>query len=227
MEEVVMPAKMRIQAIDPTKAFATDGDQRAEALRSQFLPRLSALMLTAVEEATNTFGFDVMKYSDDVSDLVGDEVFAGLRPSDGDFPVLRNVQVPNFVLGISGNVDNMGVILRIKGAGEWRLFVKALYQYRETLGDYVGEFEELYLLNSDGEEEAVEELDQFFAIDVDGPEFKAQGCTLYFPGLEYPIEAEEDFETLTSDFVSLFPFYWTLLKAARGETVDMDKLLNE
>jgi hypothetical protein len=49
---------------------------------------------------------------------------------------------------------------------------------------------------------------------------------MYFPSLEYPVETEDDFETFTGDFTALFPFYWALLKATRGEPVDMDHLLN-
>jgi hypothetical protein len=221
-----MPAKTRIQAIDPTKAFETEGPARAEALRTQVLPRLSALLQILTSEAANTFGFDVLKYSDDITQATDEEAYAGLHPNDADYNALRGVRVPGFMLGVAANPEGIGIIFRVTGVQEWRLFIKALYQHREELGDYLAEFEELFLLNSDGEEEAIEELDQFFAIDVEGPVFKQQGCTVYFPGLEYPLETEEDLETLGGDFAALFPLYWTLLKSVRGEPVDMDKLLN-
>ncbi len=221
-----MSSKTRLQPIDATSAFAGDAAGRTDALRSQVLPRLSALIQTILTEATDTFGFDVTQYSDDVAEVMADEAYAGLHPAEGDYSALRNVRVPAFSLAVSANAETVGVVFRVKGALEWRLFVKALYQYRESLGEYLSEFEELFLYNSDGEEEAVEELDQFFAVDVDSDYFKANGCTVFFPGLEYPVESEEDFDTLTGDFVSLFPLYWTLLKAAHAETVDMDQLLN-
>lgn len=221
-----MSSKTRLQTIDATQAFAADAAGRADALRSQVLPRLSALSQTILSEATDTFGFDVTQYSDDAAEATADEVYAGLHPAEGDYTALRNVHIPAFMLTVNANSENAGVIFRVKGAAEWRLFIKALYQYRESLGEYLGEFEELFLLNSDGEEEAVEELDQFFAVDVDSEYFKSNGCTVFFPGLDYPIESEEDFDTLTGDFVSLFPLYWTLLKAARSEPVDMDRLLD-
>ncbi len=221
-----MSAKTRTQAIDPTQAFATEEAGRIEALRTQVLPRLNALKNTLIGEANETFDFEVTQYSDAATQVSAEEVYAGLHPAEGDYSALRNVRNPAALLAVSATAENLGVLFRITGVAEWRLFIKALYQYRESLGEYIAEFEELYLLNSEGEEEAIEELDQFFAVDVDSDYFKASGCTIYFPGLEYPVENEEDFETITGDFISLFPLYWTLIKAAGGETVDMDRLLN-
>jgi hypothetical protein len=221
-----MPAKTRTQPIDASAAFGKQGSERIEALRKDVLGRLSAVIATATDAAQDTFGFDVMKGSDDVTDVTEAEALAVLRPSEGDYPNLRGVKHPAIMLGMCANEEGVGMIFRIGGALEWRLFIKALYQHRELLSEYIEEFDELYLLNSDGEEEAIEELDQLFAVDVDSPEFKKSGCTLYFPSLEYPVETEDDFETFTGDFAALFPFYWALLKAGRGEPVDMDHLLN-
>lgn len=221
-----MPAKTRTQSIDASAAFSKQGSERIEALRKDVLGRLSAVIATATDEAQNTFGFDVMKGSDDVTEVTEAEALAALRPSEGDYPNLRGVKHPTFTLGICANEEGAGIIFRITGAGEWRLFIKSLYQHRELLSEYIGEFDELYLLNSEGEEEAVEELDQLFAVDVESAGFKKDGCTIYFPSLEYPVETEDDFETFTGDFGALFPFYWALLKAACGESVDMDELLN-
>ncbi len=221
-----MPAKTRVQSIDASKAFSLQGAERIEALRSQVMGRLSAVLQNATEQAADTYGFDVVKGSDEVTEVTESEAFAGLRPTEGDFSALRNVKHPNVMIGLIANEEAVRVALRIVGAAEWRLFVKALYQYREMLGEYLTDFEDLYLLNSEGEEEAIEELDQFFAVDVESAEFKKQGCMIYFPDMDYPVETQEDFETFTGDFTALFPFYWTLLKAARSETVDMDHLLN-
>ncbi len=221
-----MASKTRIQPIDATQAFATEEGTRLDVLRSQVLPRLTALKDLAQTAATETFGIDIARDSDEAVQVSVEEVYAGLRPAEGEYSALRNVRTPAFRLALTATADNVGVVFHVSGVTEWRLFVKALYQYREALGEYLEEFDELYLLNSDGEEEVVEELDQFFAVDVESDHFKAEGCSVYFPGLEYPVEFEEDFETLTADFATLFPLYWTLLRAAHGESVDMEALLN-
>jgi hypothetical protein len=221
-----MPAKARTLVIDATPAFGLQGQDRLDALRKDVLPRLSAVIHNATSEASDTFGFDVMRGSDDVAEATDHAASAGLRPSEGDYPGLRGMTHPNFSLGLVATDEAVGIAFQVHSALEWRLFIKALYQHREMLGEYIEEFEELYILNSDGEEEAIEELDQLFAVDVESDTFKQNGASLYFPGLDYPVETEEDFETFTGDFAALFPFYWTLLKAARGETVDMDSLLN-
>ncbi len=221
-----MASKTRIQPIDPTPAFATDAAGRLDALRTQVLPRLSVLKDTAQNAATNTYGFDVAQDSDEIIAVSADEVLTGLHPAEGEYTGLRNLRNPAFSLVVSATAESLGVVFRIQGAAEWRLFVKSLYQFREALGDYLADFDELYVMNSEGEEEVVEELDQLFAVDVDSEGFKDQGCSLYFPGLEYPVESEEDFETINGDFATLFPFYWTLLNAAHGNTVDMEQLLN-
>ncbi len=221
-----MSAKIRTQPFDPTATFAEQNEPaRLEALRTAVVPRLTVLKDTATSEATNTFGFDVEQYSDELVRVTAQAVEIGLHPAEGDYPGLRGVRAPAFSLALSATTDGIGVVFAISGATEWRLFIKALYQYRETLGEYIAEFEELYLL-SDEEEDAIEELDQLFAVDVESAGFKADGCRILFPAMDYPVETEDDFDTLTSDFGSLLPFYWTLLKAARSESVNMDRLLN-
>lgn len=220
-----MPAKTRTQPIDASSAFNKQGAERIEALKSGVLTRLSATTQAAIEEANQAFGFDVTRFSDDLSETTEQEAFAGIRPAEGDYSGLRNVRHPNFSLGLCANEEGVMMRFQIRGALEWRLFIKAIYQHREMLGDYITEFEELYLSTED-DEEAIEELDQFFAVDVESADFKKQGCSIYFPPLDYPVETEEDFETFEADFSALFPFYWTLLKSARGEPVDMDALLN-
>lgn len=220
-----MPAKTRTQPIDAAAAFTRQGAERIEVLRKDVLGRLSALLNAATHEAQNTYGFDVMKGSDDITEATETEAFAGLRPSESDYPNLRGVKHPTFTLGLAAMEEVAGVVFRITNPVEWRVFVKALYQHRETLTQYIEDFDELFIL-MEGDEEAIEELDQLFAVDVESDDFKANGCTIYFPGLEYPVETEEDFETLTGDFSALFPFYWVLLNAARGDSVDMDELLN-
>jgi len=222
-----MPSKTRIQAFDPSAAFAVDDQQeRLNGLRSKVLPRLTSMKDVGLSEATDTFGFDVEQYSDELVQLSADEVQVGLRPAEGDYPALRGIRSPAFGLALSATPDGVGMTFNVAGPTEWRLFIKALYQHRETLGEYIAEFEELYLSGDEDDEDAIEELDQLFAIDVEGAQFKAQGARIFFPALDYPIETEEDFDTLTSDFGALFPFYWTLLKTALGEPVNMDRLLN-
>lgn len=221
-----MSAKTRTQSFDPTATFAEqDEAARLAALRTAVLPRLTMLKDAALTEATRTFSFDVEQYSDEAVTVSAQAVEIGLHPAEGDYPALRGVRTPAFRLVLSATPDGIGVMFHINGAAEWRLFIKALYQYRETLGEYIAEFEELYLL-SEEDEDAIEELDQLFAVDVETEGFKADGCRILFPAMDYPIETDDDFDTLTSDFGSLLPFYWTLLKAARNESVNMDRLLN-
>lgn len=222
-----MSAKTRTQPFDPSTTFAVENQQeRLDALRSKVLPRLTTIKDMGLSEATDTFGFDVEQYSDELVQLTAEEVQVGLRPAEGDYPVLRGVRTPAFGLVLSATLDGIGMTFNVSGAAEWRLFIKALYQHRETLGEYIAEFEELYLSGDEDDEDAIEELDQLFAIDVESAHFKKRGARIFFPVLEYPIETEEDFDTLSNDFGALFPFYWTLVKAVRGEPVNMDRLLN-
>ena len=222
-----MAAKTRTQPFDPSAAFGVENEQeRLDGLRSKVLPRLTSLKDTGLSEATDTFGFDVEQYSDELVQATAEAVEVGLRPAEGDYTLLRGIRNPAFGLGLNATADGVGMAFSVGGAAEWRLFIKALYQHRETLGEYIAEFEELYLSGDEDDEDAIEELDQLFAIDVESDHFKANGARIFFPALDYPIETEEDFDTLVNDFGALFPFYWTLLKAARGEPVNMDRLLN-
>ncbi len=222
-----MSTKTRTQPFDPSATFAVENDQeRLDGLRSKVLARLTSIKDMGLSEATDTFGFDVEQYSDELVQLAADAVEVGLRPAEGDYTVLRGIRSPAFGLALNATPDSVGMTFNVSGAAEWRLFIKALYQHRETLGEYIAEFEELYLSGDEDDEDAIEELDQLFAVDVEGEHFKAHGARVFFPALEYPIETEEDFDTLVNDFGALFPFYWTLLKAARGEPVNMDRLLN-
>ncbi len=220
-----MPATTRTQPFDPGAAFAVENEkERLDGLRSRALPRLIIMKNVALHDATNTFGFDVEQGSDELERVEPKLLEVGLHPADGDYSAVRGVRSPAFELKLSAVPDGIGVILQISGTAEWRLFVKTLYQHREAIGEYVAELEELYLFGEE-DEEAVEELDQLFAVDVEGEHFKANGCRLYFPPLDYPIETEDDFDTLTGDFSNLFPLYWMLLKAALGEPVNVDRLL--
>ena len=221
-----MASKTRLQAIDPTPVFAMDGEARAAALRTQVLPRLTGLKEAALNEANGVYDFEIARDSDEAVQVDSNEVATGIHPAQSDYTGLRNIHTPAFSLMLVANEEGLNVAFRITGAAEWRLFIKAIYQFRESLGDYLSEFDELYLVNSEGEEEVIEELDQLFGVDVEAEQFKASGCAIYFPSLDYPVETEEDFATITGDFATLFPLYWTLLKAAKGEPVDMDRLLN-
>lgn len=226
-QEMKMSTKTRTQTFDPSATFAVENQQeRLDGLRSKVLPRLTSIKDMGISEATDTFGFEVEQSSDELVQLSLEEVQVGLRPAEGDFPALHGIRNPAFSLALSATPDGVGMTFNVGGPAEWRLFIKTLYQHRETLGEYIAEFEELYLSGDEEDDDAIEELDQLFAINVESAHFKAHGARIFFPALDYPVETEEDFDTLTNDFGALFPFYWTLLKTARGEPVNMDRLLN-
>jgi len=221
-----MPAKTKTQPFDPSEIFGLENEQeRLDGLRHKVLPRLASIKAGALSEIVAAFKIDPEQHSDERESVLPESVETGLHPAEGSYTALRGAATLGCALVLTATRESLGASLRITDAPTWRLFVKTLYQYREALGDYLLELEELYVTDED-DEEAVEELDQVFAVNTESAAFKASGSTLFFPALPYPVETEEEFDTLIADFSALFPFYWLLVKAALGEPVDADKMLN-